>query len=125
MIKKGDFLISAVLILAALAGMAISSWGKHIAKGDISADIYLNGELIKSVAKSEEEQVIRLESAAGYNVMQISPQGIRILEADCRNQDCVQAGLIYRSGEIIACLPHRLLIVLRGQKESEFDAISR
>jgi len=123
-LKKGDMIIIAVLLLASLLSLAVLTWQNSSAQG-LSAEIYLEGQLLQTIALQNGEQELRLESVAGYNVLHIGEQGIRIVEADCHNQDCVHAGLQSRSGSIITCLPHRLLILLSGAKEAEFDAISR
>jgi hypothetical protein len=126
-LKKGDIIVIAAILSVALLGLVFLVWSRDSAAQGLCAEIYLDGELVRTVALSAREQeiVLERENPAGYNVLQAGPQGIRMLEASCNNQDCVHAGMKSRSGDIIACLPHRLLIRLTGQKEGDFDAIAR
>jgi len=124
-LKKGDVIIIAVLLLASLSWLAASVCRNNRNTHELSVEIYQDGQLLQTLALTDSEQILRLESAAGYNVLQIGPQGARILEADCHNQDCVHTGLQNQPGSIIACLPHRLLVCINGGKEAEFDAITR
>ena len=125
-IKKGDIAVTAIVLLAALAGLAVLVWLDSGAAAGLRAEIYMDGELIQSVALPAKEQRIEIwrENPAGCNILQISPQGIMMLEASCQNQDCVHCGLKSRPGSVIACLPHRLLVRLSGVKDGAFDAIT-
>jgi len=124
-LKKGDLIIIAALLLASLAWLAILEWRDSGSRQGLSVEIYQDGQLLQTIALADGEQELRLECAAGYNVLQIGPQGVRMLEADCHNQDCVHMGLQSRPGSMIACLPHHLLVRLVGGKGADFDAIAR
>jgi hypothetical protein len=124
MLKKGDMIVTAAVLVAALLGLAFLAWQPRGATAGLRAEIYLDGTLVQSVALAKQQE-IRLESASGYNVLQVGPQGIRMLEADCRNQDCLRSGLQTRPSGLIACLPHRLLVRLSGPKDGDFDAVAR
>lgn len=125
-LKRGDaIIIIASILLAAILWLAVSVWRNSIGTQWLVAEIYIDGQLTHTVALTDEEQELRLESAAGYNVLQLGPQGARIVEADCPNQDCVRTGLQYQPGGVIACLPHRLLVCLSGGKGADYDAITR
>jgi len=127
-LKKGDLVIViSALLLACIVWLAASSHrGGNGAQG-LVAEIYMDGQLTRTISLSEkeQEQELRLESTYGYNVLQVGPQGARIIEADCRNQDCVHTGMQNLQGGVIACLPHRLLIRLSGGKGAKYDAITR
>jgi len=123
--KKGDILvIAAALLLAFFIWIAFFMWRNETGNDGLVANIYIDGHLTHTIEVGREMQELRLESAAGYNVLQIGPDGVRISEADCSNQDCVRTGLQTRPGGVIACLPHRLLVSLSGGKEAGFDAVT-
>ena len=57
----------------------------------------------------------RTYSGNGYTLrVLLSPEGIRVEEADCPTQDCVHTGTITRGGQSIVCLPARIIIRLEG-----------
>ncbi|MDR2931659.1 MAG: NusG domain II-containing protein [Oscillospiraceae bacterium] len=45
-------------------------------------------------------------------------------DADCPSLDCVHAPAISSPGQVIACLPHRVLVRLTGGEEGEVDAVA-
>ena len=123
--KKIDMIVIAVILLIAVLWLALSPWSESASATRLSAEIYQDGELTHKFDLTDDEWELKLESVTGYNVMQVGPHGIRVLEADCHNQDCFRAGLQGRPGGVIACLPHHLLILIIGEKEDAFDAIVR
>ena len=42
---------------------------------------------------------------------------VSVTEADCADKICVHEGKISRTGEVIACLPHELIITVQGAGE--------
>ena len=61
---------------------------------------------------------IRTYSHNGYTVhVQFyfgDQAGAQVIEADCPSQDCVYMGRISRIGQMIICLPSRIIICLEG-----------
>ena len=44
-----------------------------------------------------------------------------ITDADCPDRLCVQRGRIDRSGQTVVCLPHGVVVTVRGGAESGVD----
>ena len=124
-VKKIDVIIITAILLVALVWLALLLLPKSDGATGLYVEIYQDGELIHEFDLADEEWDIRLESPAGYNVLRLGPMGVRMLEADCHNQDCVRVGIQSSPGGVIACLPHHLLILISGSKEDTFDAIVR
>ena len=59
----------------------------------------------------------------GYNRIVVTDGGVRVSEADCASQTCVHSGIRRLPGDVIACLPHRLIIRIRGG-DAPYDAIA-
>ena len=59
---------------------------------------------------------------ADYNVLQIADGQAAVTEANCGDHTCVRTGAVSRAGETIVCLPHRLIVEIRGGDGSDFDA---
>lgn len=59
----------------------------------------------------------------GSNEIQVSPNSIRISDADCPDKLCVKQGAIHNTGLPLVCLPHRLVIQLTDSS-SAADIIS-
>ena len=52
-------------------------------------------------------------------------EGVRMISADCPGGDCLRAGEIGKNGEMIVCVPNRLVIRLVSPQRPEVDAVSR
>ena len=63
----------------------------------------------------KQDTIVELASGHGHNRLVIRQQAVWVEEADCRDQICVKTGKIIRPGEVIACLPHQLLIYIEGK----------
>ena len=50
-----------------------------------------------------------------HNHIRVENETIAITAADCPDKICVQTGAISKSGEIIACLPHKLIIEIKSE----------
>ena len=57
---------------------------------------------------------IKVEGEWGSNIVQISPDGIRVTEADCPDGLCQKQGLVRKQGVPIVCLPHKLTVEIKG-----------
>jgi len=124
--KKADvYIIGAVLLLAAL-GFAIFVINSA-RTGAVYVEVYAFGELEHRIPLQSGQNDILIENRdGGYNLIRITEDGVHIAKANCRNQICVQAGQHARPGQIIACLPNRVLIRLTGSMEEEgVDAVAR
>lgn len=62
-------------------------------------------------------------SPAGDDPLLSAPDGLRVSESDCPNQDCVRSGVISRSGQSVVCLPARIVIELQGGSGDGVDVI--
>ena len=77
-----------------------------------TARITRDGVLLEEIDldKVEEPSSLVLEDGSGTNTVQVEKGRIRILEADCPDQVCVNQGWISSGAVPIICLPHRLII---------------
>ena len=130
-IKKGDIFLLAIFVAAALL-IAFSpllqnrsSSGKHsqplVLKIRISGELYGTYDLNKN-------QSIQIQNPYGSNTLSIQSGTVSMTESDCRNQICVQTGLIEAPGQMIVCLPHQLIAEIIASPDSvapSYDAISR
>jgi len=123
--KKADYM----LILLALAAAAILYFAFYgfapNASNEMRVDIYVDGELTRSEKMTADTRQIVIENAYGSNTIEISTDSVEMLWSDCDAQVCVQTGKVSKRGGVIACLPHRLLVILEGGGESEdIDAVT-
>jgi hypothetical protein len=63
------------------------------------------------------EKIIGDKEHGDYNIVQVKDGKARVSEANCSNQVCVLTGEISKEGEIIACLPHGVLVYIEDREE--------
>lgn len=126
--KKLDLIIVTVVLLTALIALGINNHKAemiHENSNILRAEITVKGELYKVVPLSGEEQEFIIETELGRNVIVCSEEGVFISEADCFDHICEQTGMINQPGDIIACLPHKVIIEIKGDMEGEVDGVSK
>jgi len=85
-----------------------------------TAYVYKDGSLIHTFPLNEidsPKQYVIKTSQQDYNIIEIVPGAIRILEATCPDNLCVNQGYISNSLVPITCLPHHLVIELKADDE--------
>ncbi|PLX98304.1 MAG: hypothetical protein C0623_13355 [Desulfuromonas sp.] len=72
---------------------------------------------------------VELAGPLGVSELEIRDGKARILSSPCPYKVCIGMGAISRAGEIIACVPNRLLIEVTGRAEPDkgqgYDLLSR
>jgi len=80
-----------------------------------------NEILVRRDLPVEKKETIRIKTKYGYNIIEIDKDVVRIIESDCHNQICVKDGSISKVGEVLVCLPHKLIVEIKGKSDSEVD----
>ena len=82
-----------------------------------------DGEQVAGYPLSEDRTAIISYGENEYNLLMISGKAAFVSDADCPDRLCVRQKAISRKGESIICLPHKLVILIDSEEESEVDAI--
>ncbi len=125
--REALFVVSILLAALALYG-AMNVARSQFAQGEyMIARISVDGTVVEEIdlqAVTETyTQEIRTEH--GYNLLEISPGAIAVIQADCPDQVCVHQGRLETTGAPIACVPHGLSIVLISNKEGGLDGTTQ
>ena len=115
-----------IILILLLAAAVLSAGFLLLQQKKVSspvARITRDGELIREIPLDEVEESYSLvvEDEAGSNTILVEPGRIRVSEADCPDQVCVNQGFISDGTVPVVCLPHKLMIEIVGGG-SEFDA---
>lgn len=107
--------------MAVIFGLSVFSFVSWLPPaGPAQAMVYFRGEELPPVALGI-DAVIPLKDS-GIR-LEVKNRGIRVLENNCPRSVCLHAGWISNPGEIICCVPKRLIVEISGS--GRFDAISR
>ena len=115
--KKGDFLIIGVVVLIVATSLLTVFLPK---KESNAVTVTVAGEtvLITSLDRDLEQEII---TENGKNTLVIKDGFADIVSADCYGNDCVHQKKISKNGEMIVCLPHKLVVTVTSYNESEND----
>jgi hypothetical protein len=124
--KKADIVLLVLLLLIGAAAMVyvhgidaagstviIESDGKVFAEYSITEDVTVKVPAAVHKTDGKDE---------AYNIVEIHDGKVKVTEATCHNQICVNHAEIDSAGESIICLPNKLIVKISG--EEGYDAIS-
>ena len=105
--KKTDILIPLAVILVSLAGFAAFKLNSGSAEEVL---VTVNGHEVERYDLSSEVDTV-IEGAAGFNNRLVIHNGkASIVSANCPDGICVKSGEIKEDGEVIVCLPNRVVV---------------
>lgn len=119
MIKRGDYVIIAIILATAAALTAFLS--RYTASSQLYAEIWKNHVLIERIKL--EETTNREIDLDGHNTIVLQGKTARIAAADCSDQVCVRTGTLSKAGQAAICLPNEVIVKLVGGN-GEVDAIA-
>lgn len=104
------------LLLAAVAASAALLLLRGGGEDSPVARITRDGVLLEEIDLNKVDQpyTLTFEDESGSNTISVERGRIRISEADCPDQVCVNQGWIADGTVPIVCLPHRLMVEIEG-----------
>ena len=124
--KKGDWTVLLISFLSAglLIGINFLSRVEQM-NGKEIAVIMQDGSVVYSLALDQikKNKVFEIRKGDMYNTVEAESGRIRFLDSNCPNKTCVKTGWISRPGEMAVCMPHHILIEIRGDR-SDVDAVT-
>ena len=103
-----------ILLAVILAAVLGCLWLLPKREGS-AVQIVQDGEVLYTFNLADmEDQTFDVEYEGRTNTIQIEGGRIRVLEAECPDQTCVQSGEVYGAGRAILCLPNRAAVELAG-----------
>lgn len=126
MLTKGDkILIAFILLVAGLIFVSFSVYGFSAKK--VYAVIKVDGELFQKVSLGKEGPKLKINvpGKLGETIVEIDMDRVRIVSSPCPDKDCEHQGWIKRQGQIIVCLPNRVVITIETTNpDQDVDAVS-
>lgn len=88
--------------------------------------IYSDNKIVgQYILKKDYVNEFTVKSDEGYNTIKIENNKVWIQDADCPDKYCIHQGKISGVGQVIVCLPNKLLIKITGnEKNREIDFIA-
>lgn len=122
--KKADIIVIAV-ILAVVGVILFFLYGVNTDSGDY-VTVEINGEITETLSLNEDKTLEISTDGNGANTLEIKDGVATMIEANCPDGICTNHKPIKRSGESIICLPHKVVITVISDKNSddEIDAVA-
>ena len=117
MLKKADIVL--IVLLFALSLLPLAKFGRP--EPACYAEIRQAGKVIERIQLTGHTGVTELtlpyetDGQEKHNHIRIENAQITVTDADCPDKICIQTGAISHAGEIIACLPHQLIIEIKSE----------
>lgn len=125
--KKGNIFIITSLALILLFSVVFLIFIKNTTSPQNTVRITQNGKVIHTIPLNEitEATTITLKDDDNhYNIIEVTPKGIRIIKANCPDQLCVQTSYVTSLTPAV-CLPHKLIIEVVQNPLSDVDALTQ
>ncbi len=78
----------------------------------LKAVIQIDGKTVHTMDLDRDETYTAGDPEGDYNTIVVKDGTVMVEESNCANQVCVKTGQIRNEGEVIACLPHKMIIYL-------------
>ena len=111
-----------------LAGSVIISFLLPLKQG-VGARVLVerDGEIIYT-ADLHQDQQVELQGPLGTTVLKIKDDAARVISSPCPQKICIGLGEARHPGDLLACVPNRLVIRIEGdgtEQERGYDLLSR
>ena len=122
MVRSGDFLV-ALLIL--FVGYWLFGGFNHPASGEGKTALIQINNSIEYELDLNKNQIIDLKEFSSPVRVRIRNNSIRIIQNDCEQKICIKMGSISEPGQMIVCVPKKILIFIPlGKNERRINAIT-
>jgi hypothetical protein len=125
MFKKWDIILLALLTILSFIPAIIFGVTFNRNYNGAYVEITIEGKLYKKVPLSEHtgEEELNIKTEYGYNLIKIKDQSVAIIDADCPDQICERPGFISKPGQSLVCLPHKMMVEIKGYDNTNSDEI--
>lgn len=117
-ITKGDIILVVSLIIVCVMLFTLSL-GKT---ESLKAEIYVGGEKVHSIALNEVEESYTLNE--NYCQLLIEKDGVSFVFSDCGDQLCVRRGKLKKQGDTMACVPEKVVVILKSDGKEKIDGVA-
>lgn len=120
-ITTGDkILIVLILLLGGFSLVALN----HFRQPGYSVTIEVNGKVVHRLDLNRSIEV-SIQGLIGTTTVKIDHRAARVIHSDCPEQICVKTGKIHLAGEMIVCVPNKVIVRINGDRNNQFDVITQ
>ena len=128
LMTKGDIILIITVIVISIASLNLIR-KEAVGINEKYISVQVDGSEYKKITFDKDMigKQINIETDFGLNVIEIGDGTVKVVDADCPDKLDVHQGEISRPGEIIVCLPNRMIVEIIGPEEEtpEIDYMTR
>lgn len=118
-INKYDIALILVIIVVNVFILIYGGFST-VDKGQKIAYVYSDNQLVGEYTLTEDYKTeFKVDSKTGYNIIRIEDGKVWIYEATCPDKICLHQGKVGSDGELIVCLPNKLMVQVKDNIETE------
>ncbi len=119
---KGDWLVVSFLLGIAFGGIA---WLTATPAG--TRVVVTSGDQTCFVAGLDQLRSVDLDGPLGKTHLVVDSHGAQITGSPCPRKLCISMGPARRTGDLLACVPNRILVRIEAptSEEAPYDLLSR
>ncbi len=117
---RTDRYLILLLVLVAFTSLFLS-FGRTAGKQLV---IYAD-EKIVFTGPLTRDRLLELQGPLGETQVEISAGQVRVVSSPCPRKICIGMGSVWRSGDLLACVPNRVVVRIEGEGKKGYDLLSR
>jgi hypothetical protein len=114
-LKKLDYVIIVVLALFTITSFVGTLLNSNRKYNEKYVKIEVDGKLYDTYTLINHEETIKIKTKLGENLIQIKDGKVHVLDADCPDKVCIKDGYISEPGQILVCLPNKVVVEVKGK----------
>ncbi len=120
-LTTGDKILIGVLLILSLASFPLI---RMTAQPGSLVQIEADGKLF-CTASLHEKHTFAVPGPLGKTMVIIHDGEVYVPESPCLNKICIKTGHISLAGEMIACVPNKVVVRITGEQETGYDAVTQ
>lgn len=117
-ITKGDIILVVFLLVLSLM-LFVSSFTRS---ENLTAQIYVAGEKTHSIDLRQVSESYTITE--NYCQLLIEKDGVSFVHSDCADQLCVKRGKLKNQGDTMACVPEKVVVIIKSDDKQQFDGVA-
>ncbi|MEE4311622.1 MAG: NusG domain II-containing protein [candidate division KSB1 bacterium] len=120
LLTKGDMFLILAMIVLSVASLVIIRRSQTSGR---SAVITVDGIERERLALSRDRE-LTVSGPIGETVVKVEDNRIRVLHSDCAAKVCVKTGQIHLNGQMIVCVPNKVVISITAYHQRSIDVVT-
>jgi hypothetical protein len=119
-LTKADLIL--ICFLIACTFFSFSLWFRD--KSGQRVIIMVDGKTVKNMSLEDGKNEVVMQGLKGPFVFEIKDGKVKMKDSACPNKLCVKMGWIRHEGQVVCCIPNRVVLKIIGKKDG-YDALAR